>query len=1076
VASQAISRMRLNVLRGRLRGMVGALVVAIACAGASAQAAADPILRVTALANTTVARGDSLTYLMQLENVGDAPTDGTSLTLTVRLPTGMTGVEAPGHPLFGGFTTWRCPGIAGASVITCTNTGVLAPGFGNVFLRTPIIVVRVDPSASGTLISEFELAGGGTADVARTVETTQVKASPEFAVDAFDGQVSDGAGAGFTQAGGHPAAASVSIDFATMRNANPFIADLWPVEPVKDVFVDLPPGLIGDPTAVTSCSAADVAEVRAATCDPSSQVGTAVIRANGEGSGVIVGPVPLFNVVPPPDAPARFGFSVAGTTVMLTARLRSDGDYGISIDSSNIPEGLAAAGTTVTLWGVPADSSHDAERACAGRVSPSNGGPTCRTGLPRRALLRNPTACTDPGVGLVTTVHVDSWADPGDFKTASFESHLPPGYPYPPGMRGTPTGPTGCAAVPFDPTFRADPSPSTANTPAGLKVDLGLPQTDDPDVIGQSDLRKAVVTLPVGMRILPASATGLEACSPAQIALRSNSNPTCPDGSKLGSVTIDTPLLEDPLRGAIYLATPFDNPSGSLIALYVVARGPGVVIKLAGKVSTDPVTGQITTTFDDIPQTPFSNTHMEFDAGPSAPLATPKKCGTYTTHAELTSWSGRIVELDSRFTITKDARGESCLKTFSTDFDAEALSSVAKTSSDFLVVVGRDDEDDELRTLAIDMPQGLLGRVADVDLCAERAANAGTCGEGSRVGTVSTGAGAGPRPFYINNGRVYFTGPYKGAPFGLSIVVPAVAGPFDLGTVVVRSAVYVDKHDATLRIVSDPLPTILEGIPLDIRDVRVTVNRPGFFLNPTSCAEKRINATIESTEGAIDRPSVRFQALECGRLKLHPQMSLVVGGAGHTGRGGSTPLTTTLRPGRGETANLRFVRVTLPSVINARLPVINRACTRAEYEAGNCRKAMAGTAEVVTPLLREPLRGGVFFVKNGNPLPDLFIALRGQVRFDLIGRTSIPNSIRLRTTFDAVPDVPFTRFTLRLVAGRQGPVGTAANLCSRRGRTAKAELDFIGQNGKVSQVDRRLTVRGCGKAAKGVRGGRRRRR
>jgi hypothetical protein len=1054
-----------------------AIVVLATSAGSAPSALAGPVLHMVAMGAATAVPGDTaFPYMLSIVNVGDATTSG-PITLTIRLAPGMTGVQlvgSPPPPLGFPFTLWNCPSVAGETAITCTLGFPLAPVFHSPVITTPVLIVSIDPGASGPLESTFEVSGGDSPP-ATAGEVTQVtRAPPEFGVDAFDGQVSNAAGEGFTQAGGHPAAASVSIDFNTMTHPNPLIGPLWPIEQPKDVFVDLPPGFVGDPTVTTRCTVEDVANSRAPLCDPSAQVGTAEVRLNGLSSRNVITPIPVYNLVPPPDAPARFGFNVAGTLVTLVVRVRSD-DYGISIDASNVPEGLAVAGTTVTFWGVPADSSHDFERACSGQVGPQNGGPSCSTGLPRRALVRNPTSCPDPGHGLVTTVHVDSWVDPGDFRTASFESHLPPAYPQAPDRWGPPTGPTGCAAVPFNPTFRAVPTPGTANTPSGLQVDLGLPQTSDPDVIGQSDLRRVVVRLPFGHSVLSASATGLEACSPAQIGLGSNAEPTCPNGSKLGTVTIETPLLEEPLHGAVYLATPFDNPSRTLLALYIVARGPGIVIKLDGKAETNPVTGEITTTFDNNPQTPFSNLRVEFDGGPGAPLVTPKRCGTYTIVAELTSWSGKTVTLGSDYTVTQDARGKPCPSTFSTSVDAGTTSPIAGKSSPFLLRLFRDDEDQEFRSLTVHLPDGLLGRIALADLCSDRDANAGTCGDGSKLGTVAVGAGAGPRPFYINNGRAYITGPYHGAPFGLSIVVPAIAGPFNLGTVVVRSALFVDKHDATVTIVSDPLPTILEGIPLAVRDIRVRVDRDGFMLNPTSCAEKRIQLTVESTEGAVDRPFSRFQALECRNLALHPRMSLVVGGAGHTARAGSTPLTTTLRPGRGETANLRLVRVTLPSVINARLPVINRACTRTEYEAGNCRQAMAGTAEVVTPLLKKPLRGGVFFVKNGNPLPDLFIALRGQVRFDLIGRVSIPNSIRLRTTFAAVPDVPFTRFTLRLVAGRQGPVGTAANLCSKRGRTAKAELDFVGQNGKVRQIDQRLTVRGCrGKPGKGAGRGRRR--
>ena len=366
--------------------------------------------------------------------------------------------------------------------------------------------------------------------------------------------------------------------------------------------------------------------------------------------------------------------------------------------------------------------------------------------------------------------------------------------------------------------------------------------------------------------------------------------------------------------------------------------------------------------------------------------------------------------------------------------------------------------------MSVLMPSGLTGKIASVPLCGDVQAVAGSCPESSRIGDVSTGAGAGSDPFFITAGRAYLTGPYKGAPFGVSIVVPAVAGPFDLGNVVVRSALFVDKHSADVSIVSDPLPTILQGIPLDVRDVRVDVDRPGFFLNPTSCAPKTIFGVVQSTLGAMAHVSQRFQAAECANLGFKPRMVLTVGGRGHLTTGRPTPFSTTLTmPSRGQ-ANVRYVRVTLPTTIDARLTVINDACTRQQFESdiARCAHAKAGTASAVTPLLKDPLHGSVYFVRNGHPIPDLFVALRGQVSFDLIGRVSIPGGIHLSTTFATAPDVPIRSFTLKLYGdSTHGSVGAAANLCTARNRAAKASLDYIAQNGKVLQVAQPLRITGC---------------
>jgi hypothetical protein len=363
------------------------------------------------------------------------------------------------------------------------------------------------------------------------------------------------------------------------------------------------------------------------------------------------------------------------------------------------------------------------------------------------------------------------------------------------------------------------------------------------------------------------------------------------------------------------------------------------------------------------------------------------------------------------------------------------------------------------------MPTGLTGKIASVVLCGNRDAAAGTCPSSSKIGNVTVGAGSGPNPFYITNGGLFLTGPYKGAPYGLSVVVPAVAGPFDLGNVVVRQAIFVDKHDASLRVVSDPLPTILQGVTLGIRDVRVSIDKRGFFLNATSCAEKKVAGSIQAVTGQTAAVSDRYQAAECASLGFKPRMVMRVGGKGHTRPGKTSPFTTRLTMPRRNQANLRFVRVTLPPTINARLNTIQDACTRQEFEndISKCAHAKAGSAVAVTPLLRGPLKGAVYFVKNGHAIPDLFVALRGEVNFDLVGTITIVDSKLLRTTFATAPDVPIRSFTLRLLGGTNtASIGAVKNLCSKSARRQKARVDYIGQNGKVRQVDQALKVGGCG--------------
>lgn len=1051
------------------------VALAVLALTAASAAAAAPAWRLDVLSNTTAAPGETLTYVVQIANVGDAATDAAASPIRFggTLPDGLTILSGP--------VGWDCSGlVVGARTFSCQTTSELvAPAAA----RTFTVDALVGTGAAGVLTSSFEVVGGDpggdpASPSATAVDPTTITATPPgFGIDAFDGKVTaDAAGTAFTQAAGHPYDATVAIDFNTVTNPAPLKGRLWPVEPVRDVLADLPPGLVGDPTGAETCTAAQLASdgILAKTlCPPASQVGTALVRLSAVGAKTVFGPLPVFNLEPPPDVPARFGFNVAGTVVTLDAELRSATDYGLSVRVRNISEGLAVAGTSLTFWGVPAASVHDPERACAGQEAPWTGGPSCSVGGALKAFLRVPTSCTAPGVGLPTTVRIDSWTHPGVFKEATFVSHLPEGYPFSVGDWGAPQGPEGCDAVPFDPGLTVVPGSSVAGAPSGYAFSMTLPQSDVPGSIGQSDLRRAVVRLPMGVRVNPSAADGLAGCSPAQVGLSSTADPTCPDGSRVGALEITTPLLDEPLEGSVYLAGPFDNPFDSLLAVYLVARGPGLIVKLPGRVEADPLSGRLTVVFDDLPQLPFSRVRVAFDGGPRAPLVNPPVCGAYGVEAELTGWSGAVVGVSSRFALGADALGAPCAaggagggsgaRRFAPGFSAGVESPAAGRSSPFHLRLTRTDADEELGGVSVDLPGGLLGRVADVVLCAEGDARAGSCPDGSRVGRVTVGAGAGPLPFFIESGRVYMTGPYGGAPFGLSVVVPAVAGPFDLGDVVVRAAIFVDRRTAELRVVSDPLPTILQGISLQLRDVRVAIDRPGFMVNPTSCAVKRIGGQVHSVAPALSAEvAERFQAAECRGLPFRPRLRLIVGAPGRTRRGVSTPLTAVLRQGPGQ-ANIRRVSVTLPKAINARLEVVEDACTPSEFSAGRCEQARIGTAVAVTPLLRDPLRGGVYLVRaRPRGLPDLIVALRGQVDFDLVGRVAVPGGMLLRATFGAVPDVPVSMFMLRLRAGRRGVVGTARGLCRRRSSAAKATVAWGGQSGRVGGAAQRLNVRGCG--------------
>lgn len=892
-------------------------------------------------------------------------------------------------------------------------------------------------------------------------------------ITSFDGEVvnrdSGGNAVAATQAASHPDEASATFALEETTRFSDGISPAgvysFPTASVKTVAVDLPPGLVGNPRALPRCTEKEFTSINGLglpACPHETQVGEVLIRAtNFSGYDINAGwswhPVALYNMEPPPGVPGAFAFAVASVPIHLRAEVRSGSDYGLTLTVPNINQALPLIGTRVTMWGVPSDPRHDARRGICtytGGIDPITMQP-CTVSTARTAFLTNPTSCVGP---VTTTARMDSWQEPGAFRTASFLSHKPA-----PDEREL-IGVENCERVPFDAKLDAQPTEPAAGKPSGYNFDITIPQDLNPDGLGQGHLKKATVRLPQGVAVSPSASAGLEACSPAQISLDTINDPTCPNGSKIGTVRIDTPLLEDPMDGSIYLAQQTENPFRSLLALYIVARGPGVVLKLPGKVEPDPVTGQLTATFDDNPQLPFSRLHLEFTGGPRASLSNPSTCGNYTTVTQLESWSGKTVTSNSSFTINQGCTPRG----FAPKFAAGMRQAAAGTSSPLDVQISREDSDALLSRVTVDTPPGVTGMIANADLCPEALANAGTCGASSQVGTVQTGAGPGPAPFFLP-GKVFITGPYKGAPFGLSIVVPAKAGPFDLGTVVVRAAINVDRRDTSLSVVADPMPTILQGIPLQVRKISISMDKPGFMVAPTSCRASSVDGQITSPDGLSAAVRSRFQVGSCGALPYRPRLTFRIGDSRHVAAESTTPLAVTLNMPRGTQANNRSVEVTLPKNVNSRLAALRGACSVENARARRCAsEAVVGTAVAVTPLLRDPFSGPVYIVRTvGNRLPDLWVALRGRgagagVEIDLIGRVRVGRDLRLRTTFGEIPDVPVSMFRLNFVSGRQAPIGLVRGICSRSVQKGMvSDLKMRGQNGRLVAGKQRMTIVGC---------------
>ncbi len=1034
---------RVHMLK-RLRWALAIAVVLVAASATAAAAAPAPVLQVAMSSPDYVTAGRGMIVTVSVLNTGDAAFSG-NLAVRYTLPVGVS--IASTSEFRGGVADPTCQQTGQVEECDSDVTGV--PAGGQIRI---LGFATVAPSATGTLVGQVEVSGGGALNDVVVPWAMVVGPLNAFAIKAFDIGMTAGTRTASVQAGAAPGELATHLSFLSEAADNldfpipTFFVTASP-ESFRDVVVHVPPGFVGNPLATpVRCQASQLTNPIPSSpeipqCPLESQVGWVQLLGGDM--------VPLFNMQPPTGSPAQFGFFYQSIVITLTAKLRPS-DNGIDIITHQAPSSIPIPQFLVTMWGVPGDPSHNPLRggACLFGGLGRQDGTDCSLTTDRIPFLRTPTSCT--GNPLMWNVDVDTYQHP--------EVNVP-------GSTSTPRV-EGCQFVPFDPSFSITPTVTTAHAPTGLDTTLTNPQNNSPDGLSEADLRTADVQLPDGMTINPSAADGLQACTDDQLNLARDGVASCPDASKIGTVTLNTPLLDHPLDGSVFVRTQAsDDPaSGQMfrIAIEIRSDNDGIDIKLPGSIVVDPLNGgRMTAVFDDLPQLPFSSMLLHFKEGPRAPLVTPSTCGDNTATVALTPWSvDNAVNPPASFATT------GCTApAFAPSFRAGTENPVAGASTPFHVSLDRSDNDEQFQSLTVNTPNGLLGRIRSVVQCAEGDANAGTCPSGTLIGSAAVGAGVGSDPFFITNGQVFLTGPYKGAPFGLSVVVHALAGPFDLGTVVVRAAIHVDPRTAALSVTSDPFPTMLKGVPINLRTVRISIDRPGFMVNPTSCSAMQVGGTVTSTQGASSSVASRFQVGNCGSLKFTPKLSLSVGTPGRTSSGQSTPLSTTLTQPAGQ-SNLREVKVTLPTTLDALLPVVSRACTQAQFQAGSCKRAEVGSASAVTPLLRDPLRGGVFFVKHpGQALPDLIVALRGAVSLDLVGKITIVQSKYLTTDFSP-PDAPVTRFTLRLTAGQNGPIGIVTNLCTKKARASTVGILMRGQNGASISVKQRMHIGGCGRTAR----------
>ena len=1032
-------------------------------------------------------------YEVAAHNVGAAATDGVSnIVLTDTLPVGVTANEIEAHDSKATFGEDKpfssCVILKGVpSVARCTWNQVTngpVPFGGSLNMQ---ITVNVGAVAEGSLLSDTaEVTGGGASPASTGVESLVSSLDAPLGIATFALAATETAGLPDTQADAHPYALTVDLNIGTLRDHRAGFGNTYfPAQGgVRDFITDLPQGVIGDPQAVSQCPESDLGVH--AVCPPSSQVG--VLLPRGE-TGVALdvaggsGEIPVYEMAPPPGFPAALGFSFQHLPFLLYATLRP-GDYGLRVVASGLTREVFIHGAELSIWGAPAEASHDAQRAvqggCAGLFCTHG----ASAGIEPRPYLTNSGDCSDPQQA--AKLSADAWTDPASIPLGSegVPDFAAVDLSEPQWKSGEAAQPslTGCDALTFNPMLAFQPDTRASGSPTGPNVDLSIPQSDSPVNPATPELKDAIVTLPEGLVVNPSSAGGLEGCTPAQAGVGTTDPATCPEASRIGTVTVETPLLEKPLPGQVYLGRPECDPcseadakEGRLIRLYIQIDDPerGVVVKIAGTVSVDPATGRLRATFAQNPQLPFSDLKLAFKTGPRAPLTSPQACGTYTTTSLLEPWShgpgsgeaGGTPDAQTSSSFTID---EGCAHGFAPSFSAGTTNNQAGAFSPFTTTFSRTDQDQYLSGIALETPPGLLGVLKSVVQCPEPQASKGECGPESQIGETSATAGSGSDPFQVNGGKVYLTGPYNGGPFGLSIVVPAVAGPFNLGNVIVRASIRVDSHTAQIAVLSDPLPRIKDGVPLQIKTVSVTIDRPGFMFNPTNCSALSVTGTLTSAQNAGAGVSSPFQAANCAALPFKP--SFTVATAAKTSKANGASLTVKVGSTTGQ-ANIAKVRVVLPKQLPARLTTLQKACTDTQFDidpAGCPAASNVGAATAVTPLLAHPLTGPAYLVSHGGAaFPDLVFILQGEgIVLYLDGNTNIKKGITT-STFNSVPDAPISSFETVFPEGPHSVLTTnipAKAKNSMCGQKLTMPTTMTGHNGAVVIQATKIVVTGCPKA------------
>jgi uncharacterized repeat protein (TIGR01451 family) len=1090
------------MLRRVWRSLLATTLVALAAlagicmlsvAPASAEVQAKPVFQVTNVAIPSVLPneiGRKGEYSVVVENIGGANSEGV-VTIKDVLPAGLSTVRAQVEPEGEG----SCPSVSAGEVV-CEFSGVVVPaGF---------VVMRVQFDVTGGVSGLTDVAsvsGGGAMPAGASASSRAGKLYERgpAGISLFSMEATGLAGEAVRQAGGHPHFLTTRLLLNNQLNESLSQQQIKPVEQPKDLVFYLPVGMLGNPAVTELCPESLVNIVQAESgCPASSRVGTILPMVLSDIFANTADPThehAIYSMQPERGYPAEFAFGIENKTFFLYATVvRHNGVYMTRLATPGLPPVGSLIGSIATFYGdiqepytVQGESYMD----------------------DRGAFLTDPSDCGESAGALDGSVEMDTWDEPVSAGGPMFSASSP-----------VFSSLGGCdmlgggfsATLGAAPDTRVAGDTAQADEPTGYKVDLETPQAPDSDTsLGSPPYKGVDFTFPEGTSLSPGAANGLVACAASgphgidfpseganaaiagegeeigQDGLARPAAGNCPPASQVGSARADSPLLREELTGHLFLAepgcgntahpnpcTPEDAANGTLYRLYLELEAPkeGVIIKLGGNALVNPSTGRITTVFEGTPQFPVSNLVIETNGGPRASLANPQTCGTATTTGVITPWSSPQVPSVSpsgSFNVT------GCSGTFSPTFSAGSTSTQAGAHSPFTFTLKREDGEQNIAAISTTLPQGLLASVANVAQCPEPQASTGACPAGSEVGTTTVGVGSGEDPFY-DTGHVYFTGPYNGAPFGLSVVVSAVAGPFNLGNVIVRVGLHIDPNTAQVTATSSPLPQIIDGVPLRIRTVDVTLNNPAFTFNPTSCAAMSIAGTVASTTGAAAGVSSPFATSGCKNLPFKPKFAASTAGRASKASGASLDVQVTSKGGPqagGGEANIKSVKVDLPKQLPSRLTTLQKACTEAQFNANpaGCPTASdVGTASASTPILAHPLAGPAYLVSHGGAaFPDLEIILQGEgVTLVLDGNTNIKKGIT-SSDFKTVPDAPISSFELKLPTGKYSvlganlPPGAKYDFC---GQALSMPTEITAQNGSTLKQDTKIGITGCPKIKK----------